>query len=167
MAELEDPTMALGDAPQEQGLALQQDESGEDTSDFDQVEEAYEQVAGIERKLENIREKLDELLELGLGVSEGDVIKVAGELVAGGIEPEALASILAEMPTQGGGEAIAGWLASKNEEVSAQEQEAEALMAQMRQTLGALGMAELNSNPAQPAAPASASPMSSVSPLAL
>lgn len=63
-------------------------------------------------KLDKIRKGLERLADKQDMVTMDDVIDEAGKLVTHGIDPMALAGLLADAPQEGGGEALGGWVAS-------------------------------------------------------
>ena len=60
------------------------------------------------------RGELDELRKLGDQVQVEDVIKGAGTMVGAGFSPQALAQMLAQMPTTGG-QALEAWVEQQDQ----------------------------------------------------
>lgn len=77
-----------------------------------QAKAAYDQTGKALGILDHMRKGLERLSDKGDMVTSEDIISEAGKLVAHGIDPMALAGILAEMPQEGGGEALGGWIMS-------------------------------------------------------
>lgn len=71
----------------------------------------YEQTSKALTKLDVIRKGLGRLADKQDMVTMEDIIDEAGKLVAHGIDPMALAGLLADAPQEGGGEALGGWIA--------------------------------------------------------
>ena len=67
------------------------------------------------------------LTSLGDSVSPEDVIGEAGKMVAAGEDPLVLAGVLADMPSNGGGAALAGWVQAQM--AKAQQMEAQIMQA--------------------------------------
>jgi len=72
---------------------------------YDQTGKAIRQVDAIRKELEKLADKQDM-------VTMEDVIAAAGRLVGHGLDPLALAGILADAPQDGGGAALGGWVQS-------------------------------------------------------
>ena len=66
-----------------------------------------------------VRSALDSLLERGDTVRPEDVIDEAGRVVAGGIDPMQMATLLADMPE--GGPALQGWLQAHEQQFAQQQ----------------------------------------------
>jgi hypothetical protein len=75
-----------------------------------QARAAFEQTSKAVAQMDHVRKGLEKLSDRGDMVTPEDVIGEASKLVAHGIDPMALASILADMPQEGGGEALGGWI---------------------------------------------------------
>jgi hypothetical protein len=75
-----------------------------------QARAAFEQTSKAVTQMDHVRKGLERLSDRGDMVTPEDVIAEASKLVAHGIDPAALASILADMPQEGGGEALGGWV---------------------------------------------------------
>lgn len=82
---------------------------------FDQTTKALKKLDAIRKGLERLQDKQDL-------VTMDDVVDEAGKLVAHGIDPMALAGMLADAPQQGGGEALGGWVASHAQTAAMGEQ---------------------------------------------
>ena len=70
----------------------------------------YEKVRTASQQVMHLRSGLDKLLQLGDMVTPEDVMDEAGKVVARGIAPQDMASLLSTMPTLGG-QQLQGWLA--------------------------------------------------------
>lgn len=92
--------------------ALQQ-AHGKSSSQFDKL-------ATSRKMLDSVRSSLDALTKLGDTVEPEDVIKAAGDLTGAGLEPAALAQLLATMP-QGGGVGLAAWVQQQDQMVTQRE----------------------------------------------
>jgi hypothetical protein len=75
-----------------------------------QARAAFEQTSKAVAQMDHVRKGLEKLSDRGDMVTPEDVIGEASKLVAHGIDPMALATILADMPQEGGGEALGGWV---------------------------------------------------------
>jgi hypothetical protein len=73
---------------------------------------AWEQTGKALKQLDHIRKELDKLGDKQDMVTMDDVVGAAGRLVAHGIDPVALAGVLADAPQDGGGAALGGWVQS-------------------------------------------------------
>lgn len=72
----------------------------------------YKQTGQALKRLDVIRKGLERLADKQDMVTMDDIVDEAGKLVAHGIDPMALAGMLADAPQEGGGEALGGWVAS-------------------------------------------------------
>lgn len=97
---------------------------------------AYELSSKALGKMELIKGSLSRLAKKGDVVQQEDVIEEAGKLVSRGIDPFALAGILADMPQEGGGEALAGWVQGHAAQAAATEQQLKINQAVSRHDLG-------------------------------
>jgi len=89
--------------------------------------------------LGKVRTELDSLVKMGDTVSQDDVIKSSGKLVAAGLAPMAVAGLLADMP-QAGGEALQAWVRQHDMQVRQREQQLATVHAQARHQAGIAGM---------------------------
>lgn len=80
----------------------------------------YGKLAERRRLLDSVRTQFDSLRKLGDLVEPEDVIKAGGHLVAAGMSPRALATLMSDMPDSG--PALVGWL-GKHEVMAAQREE--------------------------------------------
>lgn len=86
---------------------------------FDNTGKALKQVDLIRKGLEKLGDKQDM-------VTMEDIIKEAGTLVSHGIDPIAMAGVLADAPQEGGGEALGGWVQSHAQTAMQAEQQLKA-----------------------------------------
>lgn len=82
----------------------------------------YEETGKALKQLDHIRKGLERLADKQDVVTMEDVVEEAGKLVAHGIDPVALAGILADAPQEGGGEALGGWVATHAQTAAQGEQ---------------------------------------------
>ena len=75
------------------------------------------------RKLDALRKSLDKLSDKQDMVTMEDIVHEAGKLVTHGLDPVALAGVLADAPQEGGGEALGGWVASHAQTAAMGEQQ--------------------------------------------
>lgn len=97
----------------------------------------YQNLSQTQSKLAMVGDSLAKLVKLGPAVTVDDVMEQARGLVAAGVEPKALASVLADMPPGQGGEPLAGWVIQHSQTVAQRAQALAPLLAQSRQELGA------------------------------
>ncbi len=77
-----------------------------------QAKAAYDNTTKALGQLDAIRKGLERLSDKGDMVMMEDVIEEAGKLVGHGVDPVALAGLLADAPQEGAGEALGGWVAT-------------------------------------------------------
>lgn len=99
-----------------------------------QIKSNYGKIKDMSVLLGHIRTEMDNLAQMGDAVSVDDVVKSAGRLVAHGVTPMGMATILAEMPP--GGEALRQWIAEKDLMIGQREQEAKLALGGLRHELG-------------------------------
>lgn len=76
---------------------------------LDSARAQFDKVSDTSRKMSLVGDGLASLAKLGNLVEPDDVIRESSKLVASGIDPHQLASLLAQMP-QTGGEPLQAWL---------------------------------------------------------
>jgi hypothetical protein len=81
-----------------------------------------------------VREQLDHLMTLGDLVDERDLVRSASKIVAAGIEPMAVASLLADAPS--GGEALQSWIAGQEQQFRQREAQLGAIQGMARHETG-------------------------------
>lgn len=91
-------------------------------------------------KVDLIRKGLEKLSDKQDLVTMDDIVDEAGKLVAHGIDPVALAGILADAPQEGGGEALGGWVASHAQTAMIGEQNLIQHTSLMRHRMGVSAM---------------------------
>lgn len=82
----------------------------------------YQAMSKALKQLDHVRKGLQTLADKQDMVSMDDLIDEAGKLVAHGIDPMALAGVLADAPQEGGGEALGAWVASHAQTAADAEQ---------------------------------------------
>ena len=75
-----------------------------------QAKAAYEETSKALLQVDHVRKALERLADKGDMVTPEGVIGEASKLVAHGLDPAMLAGILADMPQEGGGEALGAWV---------------------------------------------------------
>jgi hypothetical protein len=108
---------------------------------LDQVSAAYDKLKAGQQMLDKVRKGLDTLVKLGDTISQEDVIKVAGKLVAAGLTPEGMATLLSEMPEKS--EMLQEWIAKHDQDVTQREQQLNQMTDQYRHQMGAMAMEQL------------------------
>jgi len=99
------------------------------------VRAQYDKLKRARQTLDVARSGLEHLTELGDMVSPEDVIKEAGKLVAHGLAPQAMAGLLADIPT-GGGLQLAEWVKEHLEGVSQREAQLQPVLDTFRHRMG-------------------------------
>lgn len=105
----------------------------------DSAKAQYDKLKAVMAKSAAVRSELDTLAKLGDQVGPEDVIQGAGRLVAAGLDPHALAGLLADMPTNGGA-ALSQWVQMHDQ--GAREGEAQ-MAPQLAQARHAMGLSAL------------------------
>lgn len=95
----------------------------------------YEAVKKSAGMLDAIRGSLDQLTKLADMVKPEDVVKEAQKIVAAGVSPTVVASLLAQMPTDSS-EALQAWISEQDQQISQKEAVVDAKMSQMQFQLG-------------------------------
>ena len=88
-----------------------------------------------------VTKELADLVSLGDTVTQDDVVASAGKLVADGLNPLEVASLLADMPP--GGEALQAWVASHAQAAAAQAQTLDVHHKIARHDMGMAALREL------------------------
>lgn len=137
---------------------------------FDQLAEAhsavkaqFEKLAGARTMLDKARAELTSLTKLGDLVTQEDVIKGAGKLVAAGLSPMAVAKLLSDMPEKGA--ELTAWLTQHAAGLAAREQQLDPVLAQGRHALGVAAMKTLVGHHIQQTGPSPAPAASGSNPL--
>ena len=113
----------------------------------DQLVAKYSKATEARAMLDKVRLQMDSLAKLGDSVTPEDVIKSAGKLVAAGLEPNAMASLLADMPQNA--EALQSWIASHDQQVTQREQQLDQVHGAIQHQMGATGLRLLMQNKAK------------------
>ena len=109
----------------------------------------YDKLTSARSTLDKVRVEMDSLVKLGDSVTPEDVIKAAGGLVAAGLEPAAVASLLGDMPE--GGQALQAWVAQHDQDVQQREAQLNQVHRAVRHQMGATAMRTLMMNAAHQA----------------
>lgn len=112
------------------------------TSHMKRAKAAFDVTGKAIKQLDLIRKGLERLSDKQDMVTLDDIIHEAGQLVSHGIDPVAMAGVLADAPQEGGGEALGGWVASHAQNAAQAEQ---GLIAQHEQNTHDMGVAALHS----------------------
>lgn len=102
----------------------------------DQFRAIYGKMAEVMAHGDAIRTELQKLTKLGPMVTHDDVVEAFGRLAGRGMDPAGLATILAGMPTQEGGEQLAGWVQSRADFAAQQEAQFIPQLQNVRHELG-------------------------------
>lgn len=115
---------------------------------MDNVQASYDKLKSGQAMLGKVRNGLDGLMKLGDTVSTEDVVKTAGNLVAAGLTPEGMATLLSEMPEKS--EQLQEWIAQHDQDVNKRMADIDKMTDQYRHQLGVEGMQRLLANSGQP-----------------
>lgn len=117
-----------------------------------------EEVAARQRA---VREQMNHLKTLGDLVSEEDVVSAASKIVAAGVPPMEIATILADMPS--GAEALKEWIVGQEAQFAQKEAQLGAMMGMIRHNTGLAALrllaAESFGNMLPPGVPPQANPL--------
>ena len=149
-----DPTQSAGGGPSlNPQTAGPTPSPGQGPNFVQQLQQAHDQskaqMSSLQKKVSQmkaIRGEFDRLMSLGDTISPEDVIEAAGSLVGAGFGPDEIASMLSQAPLQGGGQALAQWVAQDEAQVKQSEQQLQAAMKQQTIHLGIAGMTNLHAN---------------------
>lgn len=94
----------------------------------------YAKLQTAFQTLDAVRKGMDKLSALADTVTPEDVVREASILVAKGLTPTAVATLLSEMPETP--EQLAQWVSQQDAQVTQREQQLAAVTRQMRQRLG-------------------------------
>lgn len=105
----------IGDLPSPQAGARDSFDGSRNTlmQQFNKNEAWYKQTGQALARIDKIRKSLERLSDKQDLVTMDDIVDEAGKLVGHGIDPMALAGMLADAPQDGGGEALGGWVATQ------------------------------------------------------
>jgi hypothetical protein len=122
---------AAGQDPSSGGLQIQ---------GLDALKTQHTQLAAMNKKmseasstLRKVREGMDRLTALGDIATQDDVVGEAGKLVGHGLDPGAVASLLADMPE--GGEPLKAWIAQHDLQIKQREAQQTQVHDQVRHEL--------------------------------
>jgi hypothetical protein len=118
----------------------------------------FDKTSDLVARADRVRSGLQSLTALGDMITPEDVIKEAGKLVAGGADPLVLAGVLADMPQNGGGEALQGWVGMHVQQAAAAEQQVMQVHALAQHHLGTTALHALQAHTGYTAVPATAPP---------
>lgn len=123
-------------------------------SPLTQLNSHYDKLGEAQAKLKVAREGMDALVAMGDSVGLPDVVKVAGRLVAEGLDPGAMASLLADAPEKT--EFLVQWLQEQDKQIAQREEDVARTQLVVRHQMGVEGLRELMQpqEPATPQAPA-------------
>lgn len=123
---------ALAQAPAQQTPASPADP-------IDQLEQNFDRGQQAKQTLGVAREGMDGLLALGENVTMKDLVKVGAKLVAEGLDPTAIASLLADAP-QGNSLLLAEWIQQQDIELHQREAQLKFVNRSLGYQLGVAGM---------------------------
>jgi len=145
----QDASMGQASDPAMAGVGPSVDEANPQPNLVDQAHSEHQQLASGYKKLteaktllDKVRAGMDSLAALGDMVSHEDVVKEAGKLVAAGLDPSAMASILADMPPEG--EALQAWVTQHDQQIAQREQQLEQVQGLVRHEMGTSAMKVLS-----------------------
>jgi len=88
---------------------------------LNKVKAQFTHIGEVKSNLDGISKLLDKLTDLGDVVTEDDIVKTAGQIVGKGWMPaDQMAGILADMPPNGGGTALAKWVLAHDIQIKQQ-----------------------------------------------
>lgn len=131
------PLTSGGVAAPPQGGSLQD----QIKSHMKRAKAAFDNTGRALKQIDLIRQGLDKLGDKQDMVTMEDIVHEAGKLVSHGIDPIAMAGVLADAPQEGGGEALGGWVASHAQMAMQAEQQ---LIAQHNANAHEMGQAALH-----------------------
>lgn len=107
----------------------------------DALSSAYTKLKEARGRMDAIQDALGKLVDMGDSVTEEDVVKSAGKIVAAGVAPEGMAALLADMPQKP--ELLAEWLGQHKMEIDQKEAQLDDATDTVRHELGAQALREL------------------------
>lgn len=116
----------------------------------DELEANYSKAMAAEQMLGVARSQLDKLAALGANVSMDDLVKSGAKLVAGGLDPTAVASMLADAPS-GSSELLAEWVTQQDLMLHQREAQLKLATRDLKYHMGIAGMHMLAQGTAQSA----------------
>lgn len=121
--------------------------------------------------LDSVRNELDKLVAMGDSITSDDVLEGMSKLVAGGVDPKQLLSMIAGNPDSGvppmpeSGEALAGWIGQQDQLIKTNEAQASKAQAIAQHQQGVAAMRLLAGHAIMGRAPAPATAASPPNPL--
>lgn len=110
-------------------------------AEFERAHAVFGKLAEARSTLDKAREGLTSLRKLGDLVTQDDVIKEAGKLVAHGLSPMAMAKMLSDMPEKG--EELQAWLVQHAAGLAQREAQLEPVLAGARHEMGVTALRAL------------------------
>ena len=107
-----------------------------------QASAMFDQTTKAVARMDKIRTELTGLAKKGSAITPEDVIQGAGKLVGGGEDPMQMASLMADMPTNGG-DALAAWVAQHAATTAAKEAQLKSAHDVARHSLGVASVHKL------------------------
>jgi len=129
--------------PPGQGMPQQGAPQAPDT--LAHVEASYNKLREAQGLLSKVKNGLDHLVTLGDTVTTDDIIQTAGKLIGGGITPEGMASLLAEMPDSNP-EQLMMWIAQRDQDVTQRIKQTDAMAQAFRHEMGTLAVRKIMAN---------------------
>lgn len=124
-------------------------------SPLEQLNSHYDKLQEAQEKLAEARSGLDSLVKMGDTVDVADVVKVAGRLVAKGLDPTSMVSLLSEMPDKP--EMLVEWLHQHDQQLAQREEDLAKVSLVVRHQMGVEGLRALMA-PGRAPGPADAPP---------
>lgn len=115
---------------------------------LEQLSSHYDKLTDAKKKLDIAREGMDGLVKMGDTVDIPAVVKVAGRLVAEGLDPAAMAALLAEMPEKP--ELLVEWIQQHDQQLVQREEDLGKMQMVVRHQLGVEGLRALMSPGVEP-----------------
>lgn len=98
----------------------------------------YAKLQSADATLKVVRKALDGLVELADTVTPEDVVKAAGSIVSHGLDPMAMANLLADMPDNS--QALQDWVKQHDMETTQREQQLAAATHAVRHQMGTMAL---------------------------
>jgi len=114
-------------------------------SSLDQTIAQFDKMMEMKGLLSKVLGGLGVLTKMGDTVTQDDVVEEAGKLVAAGLTPKGMATMLSEMPEKP--EAIAQWLAGHEQQVQEKEGQLDQALRLIQHHMGVQAMKELQGLP--------------------
>lgn len=138
------------------------------TKELGETQAQFGKIKDASHSMELVKSTLDGLVGMGSAVSEDDVIEAAAHLVAEGLGAQQVTAMLSDMPPGGGGDALAGWLQEKDQQLQERSQMLSQLHESTRHRLGVEGLRTLMAHAVHGQGPVTpVTPQSEVNPLSM